>query len=170
MEISFRSFFSWILRKKIINKGWMSFEKKSENWVSHLIANYGINRAFWIRTFPEGKCMFRQYGTGLPLLRKVMNHLPLIRKSLCKKNSLHVAELFLSSRPSNSSPSELNIRLLKQKAKRKAIHQSELYLASKCRTSSPQLNSHLAKKGAIEKAVLCTNHINNEINFSYDDY
>ena len=50
-----------------------------------------------------------------------MNHLPLIRKSLCKKTSLHNAELFLSSRPSHSSSTELNIRLLKQKSKRKAI-------------------------------------------------
>ena len=50
-----------------------------------------------------------------------MNHLPLIRKSLCKKNSLHNAELFLASRPSHSSPAELNIRLLKQKEKRNAL-------------------------------------------------
>ena len=70
-----------------------------------------------------------------------MNHLPLIRKSLCKKTSLHNAELFLSSRPSHSSSTELNIRLLKQKAKRKAIHQSELNLASKCSTSSSRLHN-----------------------------
>ncbi len=74
-----------------------------------------------------------------------MNHLPLIRKSLCKKNSLHNAELFLSSRPSHSSPSELNSRLLKQQAKKKAIHISELNLASKGRSISSLLNSHLAK-------------------------
>ena len=99
-----------------------------------------------VRSISSGKCMFWQQGTGLPLLRNVMNHLPLIRKSICRKNSLHNAELFLSSRPSHSSPTELNIRLLKQKAKRKAIHQSELNIASKSRSSSSQLNSHLAKK------------------------
>jgi len=75
-----------------------------------------------------------------------MNHLPLIRKSLCKKNSLHNAELFLSSRPSHSSSSELNIRLLRKKAKRKALHQSELNLASKGSSSSSLLNIHLAKR------------------------
>tara|TARA_Y100001978_G_C23454719_1_gene319429 strand:+ start:297 stop:620 length:324 start_codon:yes stop_codon:yes gene_type:complete len=90
--------------------------------------------------------MFGQQGTGLPLLRNVMNHLPLIKKSLCKKNSLHNAEIFLSSRPSHSSPSELNIRLLKQKAKRKALHQSEINLASKGSSSSSLLNTHLAKR------------------------
>tara|TARA_Y100001934_G_scaffold58152_1_gene72180 strand:+ start:80 stop:403 length:324 start_codon:yes stop_codon:yes gene_type:complete len=97
--------------------------------------------------------MFGQQGTGLPLLRNVMNHLPLIRKSICRKNSLHNAELFLSSRPSHSSPTELNIRLLKQKAKRKAIHQSELNLAYKGRSISSQLNSHLAKKRDHEKRL-----------------
>jgi len=82
-----------------------------------------------------------------------MNHLPLIRKSLCKKTSLHNAELFLSSRPSHSSSTELNIRLLEQKAKRKAIHQSELNLASKCSTSSSSLNSHLARKKEREQRL-----------------
>jgi hypothetical protein len=90
--------------------------------------------------------MFGQQGTGLPLLRTAMNHLPLIRKNLCKKNSLHNAELFLSSRPSHSNPTDLNIRLLKQKAKKKVIHQSELNLASKSTSSSKKLNSHLARK------------------------
>ena len=86
-------------------------------------------------------------GNGVASTKKnVMNHLPLIRKSLCKKKSLHDAELFLSSRPSHSSPSELNIRLLKQKAKRKALHESELNLASKGRSISSLLNSHLAKR------------------------
>tara|TARA_Y100001968_G_scaffold221470_1_gene204314 strand:+ start:220 stop:498 length:279 start_codon:yes stop_codon:yes gene_type:complete len=75
-----------------------------------------------------------------------MNYLPLIRKSLSKKNSLHNAELFLSSRPSHSSPTELNIRLLKKKAKRKALHQSELNLASKGSSISSLLNSHMAKR------------------------
>ena len=106
-----------------------------------------------IRSFSSRKCMLGQQGTGLPLLRNVMNHLPLIRKSICRKNSLHNAELFLSSRPSHSSPTELNIRLLKQKAKRKAIHQSELNLASKGSSSSSQLNSHLAKKREHEKRL-----------------
>ena len=99
-----------------------------------------------VRSISSGKCMFGQQGTGLPLLRNVMNHLPLIKKSLCKKNSLHNAEIFLSSRPSHSSPSELNIRLLKQKAKRKALHQSEINLASKGSSSSSLLNTHLAKR------------------------
>tara|TARA_B100001113_G_scaffold248848_1_gene204927 strand:- start:349 stop:627 length:279 start_codon:yes stop_codon:yes gene_type:complete len=75
-----------------------------------------------------------------------MNHLPLIRKSLCKKNSLRAAELFISSRPCNSSPAELNSRFSREKARRKAIHQSELNLASKDLSSASILNSHLAKK------------------------
>tara|TARA_B100000700_G_scaffold329611_1_gene451975 strand:+ start:752 stop:1075 length:324 start_codon:yes stop_codon:yes gene_type:complete len=97
--------------------------------------------------------MLGQQGTGLPLPSNAMNHLPLIRKSLCKKNSLHNAELFLSSRPSRSNSRELNIRLLKQKAKRKALHQSELNLASKGSPISSKLNSHLAKKRAHEKRL-----------------
>jgi hypothetical protein len=97
--------------------------------------------------------MFGQQGTGLPLLRNVMNHLPLIRKSLCKKNLLHKADLFFSSRPSHSSSTELNIRLLKQRAKRKATHHSEINLASKGSTSSTNLNSHLAKKKMHEKRL-----------------
>ena len=107
----------------------------------------------WIRSISLGECMFGQHGTGLPLLRNVMNHLPLIRKSICKKNSLHKAELFLSSRPSHSSPKELNVRYLRQKSKRKAIHQSELNLASKGTSSSSQLNIHLAKKREHEKRL-----------------
>tara|TARA_Y100001968_G_scaffold171002_1_gene156440 strand:- start:131 stop:409 length:279 start_codon:yes stop_codon:yes gene_type:complete len=75
-----------------------------------------------------------------------MNHLPLIKKSLCKKNSLRAAELYLSSRPCNSSPAELNSRFSKAKARRKAIHQSELNLASKDLSSGSILNSHLARK------------------------
>ena len=106
-----------------------------------------------IRSISSWECMFGQQGTGLPLLINVMNYLPLIRKTLCKKNSLHNAELFLSSRPSHSSPSELNIRFLKQKTKDKAIHQSELNLASKCSSSSTKLNSHLAKKREHEKRL-----------------
>tara|TARA_Y100001968_G_C19232048_1_gene654956 strand:- start:88 stop:414 length:327 start_codon:yes stop_codon:yes gene_type:complete len=92
-------------------------------------------------------------GNGVASAKNVMNNLPLIRKSLCKKNSLHNAELFLSSRPSHSSPSELNIRLLKQKAKRKALHESELNLASKGRSISSLLNSHLAKRREQAKRI-----------------
>ena len=112
-----------------------------------------VNPALLARSISSEKCMFRQQGTVLPLPRNVMNHLPLIRKSLCKKTSLHNAELFLSSRPSHSSSAELNIRLLKQKAKRKAIHQSELNLASKGSTSSSCLNSHFARKREQEKRL-----------------
>ena len=90
---------------------------------------------------------------GVALPRNVMNHLPLIKKSLSRKNSLHQAELFFSSRPSNSSSSELNIRLLKRRAKEKTIHESELNLASKGSSSSIQLNSHLAKKRDQEKRL-----------------
>tara|TARA_B100001250_G_C19284395_1_gene564702 strand:+ start:173 stop:439 length:267 start_codon:yes stop_codon:yes gene_type:complete len=82
-----------------------------------------------------------------------MNQLPLIRKTLCKKTSLRNVELVLSSRPSHSSSTELNIRLLKQKAKRKAIHQYELNLSSKCSTSSSILNIHLARKKEQEKRL-----------------
>ena len=106
-----------------------------------------------IRSISLWKCMFGQQGTGLPLLRNVMNHLPLIRKSLCKKNSLHNAELFLSSRPSHSSSTELNIRLRKQKTKREAIHPSELNLASKSSSNSAKLNTHLAKKREHEQRL-----------------
>ena len=106
-----------------------------------------------LRSISPGKCMFGQHGTGLPLLRNVMNQLLLIRKSICKKNSLHNAELFLSSRPSHTSPIELNIRLLKQKVKIKVIHQSELHLASKGRSISSKLNSHLAQKRDHEKRL-----------------
>ena len=106
-----------------------------------------------LRSISLGKCMFGQHGAGLPLLRNVMNQLLLIRKSICKKNSLHNAELFLSSRPSHTSPIELNIRLLKQKVKRKVIHQSELHLASKGRSISSKLNSHLAQKRDHEKRL-----------------
>ena len=70
------------------------------------------------------------------------------------KTSLHNAELFLSSRPSLSSPTELNIQLLKQKAKRKATHQPELNLPSKGSSSSLKLNSHLAKKKEQENRLL----------------
>tara|TARA_B100000965_G_C18925726_1_gene470839 strand:+ start:159 stop:482 length:324 start_codon:yes stop_codon:yes gene_type:complete len=97
--------------------------------------------------------MFGQHGTGLSLLRNVMNQLSLIRKSLYKKNSLHNAELFFSSRPSHSNSKELNIRLLKLKAKRNAIHKSELNLASKSSSSSSDLNSYLANKREHEKRL-----------------
>ena len=108
---------------------------------------------FYHVRFPQGKCMFGQHGTGLSLLRNVMNQLPLIRKSLRKKNLLHSAELFFSARPCQSSSTELNIRLLRQKAKRNAIHQSELNLASKISSSSCELNSYLAIKRDHEKRL-----------------
>ena len=82
-----------------------------------------------------------------------MNHLPLIRKSLCKKNSLRNAELFLASRPSHSKSAELNIRLLKQKAKKNALHKSELNIAAKSSSISSLLNSHLAKRKEQEKKL-----------------
>ena len=83
-----------------------------------------------------------------------MNHLPLIRKSLNKKESIHQAEMVLASKPSHSKTTELNIRLIEQKAKRKKLHQAELYLASQCsRTSSAELNSRLAKKRAHDKML-----------------
>jgi len=111
-----------------------------------LIAENGINR-YSLNTFNFLREMHVWVtGNGVTSARNVMNHLPLIKKSLCKKNSLHNAEIFLSSRPSHSSPAELNIRLLKQKAKKRALHQSELNLASKGRSISSLLNSHLAKR------------------------
>ncbi|WP_269617133.1 hypothetical protein [Prochlorococcus marinus] len=48
-----------------------------------------------------------------------MNHLPLIRKNLYKKKSLHNADLFFSSRPIHTSTTELNIRLLRKGPKEK---------------------------------------------------
>ena len=98
--------------------------------------------------------MFRQQGTGLPLLRNVMNHLPLIKKSLCKKDLLHQAELVLASKPSHVKSSELNSRLRGQIAKGKNLHQSELLLASRSGgCSSAQLNSRLAVKTAQAKRL-----------------
>ncbi len=119
-----------------------------------MVAKNGINR-YNLRTFDfslRNACLGNR-ERGCLYLNNVMNHLPLIRKSLCKKTSLHKAELYLSSRPSHSSPTELNIRLLKQKAKKKALHQSELNLASKGSTSSSFLNSHLARKREHEKRL-----------------
>ena len=83
-----------------------------------------------------------------------MNHLPLIRKSLCKKDLLHQAELVLASKPSNTNSSELNLRLVEKNNKRKKLHQAELYIASKsARSSSALLNSHLAKKASHAKRL-----------------
>ena len=118
-----------------------------------LLAKMVSTATLLIRSISPGKCMFGQHGTGLSLLRNVMNQLPLIRKSLCKRNSLHNAELFFSSRPSHSSSRELNIRLLNQKSKKNAIHQSELNLASKSSSSSSALNSYLARKRDHEKRL-----------------
>ena len=98
--------------------------------------------------------MFRQQGTGLPLLRNVMNHLPLIKKSLCKKDLLHQAELVLVSKPSHTKPSVLNSRLIGQIAKKKKLHKAELLLASQSRrTSSAQLNCRLAIKASQAKRL-----------------
>ena len=95
-----------------------------------------------------------QQGTGLSLLRNVMNHLPLIRKSLCKKELLHQAELVLASKPSHASSSELNLRLVEKNTKKKKLHQAELYIASmSARSSSALLNSHLARKAAHAKRL-----------------
>ena len=83
-----------------------------------------------------------------------MNHLPLIRKNLCKKELLHQAELILVSKPSQTKSTELNIRLLEQNAKRKMLHQAELILASKCGGgSSALLNSRLADKATHAKRL-----------------
>ena len=96
----------------------------------------------------------RQQGTGFSLLRNVMNHLPLIRKSLCKKELLHQAELVLASKPSHANSSELNLRLVEENTKKKKLHQAELYIASmSARSSSALLNSHLARKAAHAKRL-----------------
>ena len=98
--------------------------------------------------------MFRQQGTGLSLLRNVMNHLPLIKKSLCKKDLLHKAELVLAAKPSHVKSSELNSRLREQIAKAKKLHQAELLLASQSNgCSSAQLNCRLAVKTAQAKRL-----------------
>ena len=123
--------------------------RRANSWLCKTVSTATVLK----RSISSGKCMFGQHGTGLSLRRNVMNQLSLIKKSLCKKNLLHNAELFFSSRPSHSSSTELNIRLLKQKAKRNAIHRSELNLASKSSSSSSQLNSHLANKRDHEKRL-----------------
>ena len=98
--------------------------------------------------------MLGQQGTGLPLLRNVMNQLPLIRKSICRKDLLHQAELLLASKPSHRNSSELNSRLVEQKSKRKNLHQAELLLASKpSHKNSSELNSRLAFKKAQTKRL-----------------
>ncbi len=83
-----------------------------------------------------------------------MNHLPLIKKSLCKKDLLRQAELFLASRPSQAKPAQLNIRVIEQKTKRRKLHQAELYIASRpSHTKSAELNSRLAIKAAHDKRL-----------------
>ena len=72
----------------------------------------------------------RQQGTGLSLLRNVMNHLPLIRKSLCKKELLHQAELVLASKPSHANSSKLNLRLVEENIKKKN-HTKKNFIFSK---------------------------------------
>tara|TARA_Y100001968_G_scaffold247996_1_gene232504 strand:- start:88 stop:480 length:393 start_codon:yes stop_codon:yes gene_type:complete len=107
-----------------------------------------------VRSFPHWKCMLGQQGTGLPLLRNVMNHLPLIRNRLFKKNLLHQAELISASKPSHVKSSELNSRLIGQIAKKKKLHQAELLLASKSGgCSSAKLNSRLAIRTAQAKRL-----------------
>ena len=101
-----------------------------------------------------GECMLGQQGTGLPLLWNVMNQLPLIRKSICRKDLLHQAQLILASKPSHQNSSELNSRLVEQNAKRKNLHHAELLLASKSsRISSAELNSRLAFKKSQTKRL-----------------
>ena len=103
---------------------------------------------------PFWECMFRQQGTGLSLLRNAMNRLPLIKKSLCKKDLLHKAELILAAKPSFVKSSELNSRLRGQIARGKNLHQSELLLASRSGgCSAAQLNSRLAIKMAQAKRL-----------------
>ena len=98
--------------------------------------------------------MFGQHGTGLSLIRNVMNHLPLIRKKLCKKDLLHQAELLLASKPSQAKPAELNIRLIEKAKRRRKLHQAELLLASRSvGCSSAQLNSRLALKAIQSKRL-----------------
>ena len=98
--------------------------------------------------------MLGQQGTGLSLLGNVMNQLPLIKKSICRKDLLHQAQLVLASKPSHENSSELNSRLVEQNAKRKNLHQAELLLASKSsRISSAELNSRLAFKKAQTKRL-----------------
>ncbi len=83
-----------------------------------------------------------------------MNHLLLIRKNLKKKDLIHQAEFFLASKPISQQTTQLNIRLIEQKAKRKKLHQAELHIATQCsRTSSAELNSRLAKKRSHDKRL-----------------
>ncbi len=98
--------------------------------------------------------MFGQQGTGLPLLINVMSHLPLIKKSLCKKDLLRQAEFHMASRPSYAKSSQLNIRAIEQKNKRRKLHQAELFIASRpSHTKSAELNSRLAMKAAHVKRL-----------------
>ena len=98
--------------------------------------------------------MFWQQGTGLSLLGNVMNHLPLIRKSLCKKAVLHKAELLLASQATRVSSAQLNSRLRASAAKAKRLHAAELLLAAQpSHCSSAQLNSRVAAQLAAEKRL-----------------
>ena len=127
------------------------FSKESKNWVFLLVVTKRIHRNIFI-TFDSLKEMsVWTTWNRVASAEQRYEYLPLIRKDLYKKISLQNAELFLFSGPSHSSPTELNIQLLKKKAKRKAIHQSKLNLASTGSSSPSILNSHLAKKGEGEK-------------------
>ena len=93
--------------------------------------------------------MLRQQGTGLPLLKNAMNHLPLIRKSFCTKESLRKAKFVLASKRTQTNPAELNSRLIEKKAKTRKLHKLELFLASRSNhSSSAELNSRLATRAA----------------------
>ena len=83
-----------------------------------------------------------------------MNHLPLIRKSLSKKDLLRKAELIITSKPSHSKSAELNIRLIEKNAKRRKLHQAELQVFSNSRgCPSSQLNNLFAKKATQAKRL-----------------
>ena len=99
--------------------------------------------------------MFWQQGTGLPLLGNVMNHLPLIRKSLCKKALLHQAELFLAARSSTRiSSAQLNSRMREHAAKAKRLHDAELLLAAQpSHCSAAELNGRLSANRAKAKRL-----------------
>ena len=98
--------------------------------------------------------MFWQQGTGLSLLVNVMNHLPLIRKTISKKAVLHSAELIMASKSSRVSSAQLNSRLRASSARAKRLHDAELLLAAKpSQCSSAQLNSRIATQLAADKRL-----------------
>ncbi len=83
-----------------------------------------------------------------------MNHLPLIRKSLCKKSMLHQAELMLAAKSSCNSSAKLNSRAVMKTAKLKRLHEAELFLAAKPSSCpSSKLNSRIANQVAKAKRL-----------------